>query len=63
MANRSGMALAPLAQRGEDRGEISAGDGEHVLIPRRAVAVSPAFDDPGLAWTATDNSVTGVLAE
>ena len=42
------MAFAPLAQRGKDRGEVSAGGGEHVLIPRRAVAVSPAFDDPGL---------------
>ncbi len=48
MANRSGMALAPLVQRGEDWGEVAAGGGEHVLIPRRAVAVSLAFDDPGL---------------
>jgi hypothetical protein len=41
------MALAPLAQRGEDRGEVAVGGGEHVLIPQRAVAVSSAFDDPG----------------
>jgi hypothetical protein len=42
------MALAPLAQRGEDRGEVPAGGGEYVLVPRRAVAVPSAFDDPGL---------------
>ena len=48
MAHGSGMALAPLAQRGEDGGEVPAGGGECVLIPRRVVAVSPAFDDPGL---------------
>ena len=48
MANNSGMALAPLPQRGEDRGELPAGLSEFILIPRRAVAVSPAFDDADL---------------
>ena len=42
------MALAPLAQRGEDGGEVAAGGGEQIIVPRRVVAVSPAFDDPGL---------------
>ena len=42
------MALAPLAQRGEDGGEVPSGGGEQIVIARRVVAVSPAFDDPGL---------------
>ena len=42
------MTLAPLAKRGEDWGELPAGRRQHVLVPRRVVAVSPAFDDPGL---------------
>src|SRR5258708_12785726 len=42
------MALAPLAQRGEDGGEVPSGGGEQIVIARRVVSVSPAFDDPGL---------------
>jgi hypothetical protein len=41
------VALAPLAQRGEDREEFPARGGGQVLIARGTVAVSPAFDDPG----------------
>jgi hypothetical protein len=41
------VALAPLAQRGEDREEFPNRGGGQVLIARGAVAVPPAFDDPG----------------
>lgn len=42
------MALAPLAQRCQYRGELLADGGEHVLVARRVFAVSPPFYDPGL---------------